>query len=198
MSRLDNLEGSLRKILKDQLQELVRRSAPLAEKNDRDRLSLMIEDMINSWIEADPRSRKIVLAASLRRVRAHIQQIKAVRAAKDGVTIVSNECSPRHLSGKGYVRVSAKDRDIEELGFYFLSPRGSKKVNSINDAEALSGRKASREIAKRLGLDETHVDGVRRKLRLSGLDIAFVAAASSFRTSGKGSAKASAASKRYD
>jgi hypothetical protein len=82
MTRVRDLEQSLRKILSEQLLELVRRSAPEAESTDRDAIAALLDQMITDWIRAGPNSRQEVLKLWRNKIAARIALGKDVRAAR--------------------------------------------------------------------------------------------------------------------
>jgi hypothetical protein len=174
MNRVRDLEESLRKILKEQVRELVRRSAPVQGAIDREELSSLIEQMINAWVESDARTRKDVLRVWLGRIRTRIAEVRAVKAARAGTPLISSPRSIRHLARKIIAHAAGNREIVDKLGFDLLYSKLSKKSTNSASGRVILDESSSKEIAKRLKLSQSDLEGLRQKLRSTGLDIAFV------------------------
>jgi hypothetical protein len=178
MKSSPDLEKSLRKILTQQLRELVGRCAPGMESTDRDAIGSLLEQMISSWVSADPRSRRDVLNAWLAKVGARVAVARTVKNVKAGSPLVSSSRSPYRLPGKLVIEFGPKGKAQIDPSFDILSAKPIPKAQTLlNRAQPKpSATVKSKEIAELLGLSTSYVEGIRQKLRSSGLDVALLGA----------------------
>ena len=166
-----DLEKSFRGILKDQLRELVARSVPESDRAHRERISTLLDNMINAWVNAGPQHRPLVLAHWMEKIKSYVEGAKIVRRVKTGRSVaVSSRFSP-HIPGKAANPVTGGD---ENLPFNLVEaklpvkdrPRGQIKFGGTEGYEVRSER-----IAELLNLSKSRVELIRNKLRKSGLDV---------------------------
>lgn len=170
-----DLEKSLRKILGQQLRELVRRCAPTLPKADQGAVGSLLEEMISSWATAESGSRRKVLDAWLAKIAARTAGARAVKGVKSGSFLVSASRSPYRLPGKVFIQFDPRRRRLDP-SFDILNPKRGKKADSglysANDYVSVN----SARIADLLGLETSEVEEMREKLRPSKLDFAFLGA----------------------
>src|SRR5450631_2230036 len=103
MRHLD-LEGSLQRVLREQLRELVRRCSPETESVHREAITDMLDQMINAWVNADKSMRPTVLKIWLEKIGVRVAVAKAMKGAKAGQPLVPAELSPPRPSKSPTIR----------------------------------------------------------------------------------------------
>lgn len=189
-----DIEDSLRNILKKQLRELVNRCVPKAEWVDRAQISVMLERMINAWVNAEPERRQAVLSFWLEKISSYVADAKAVRGVKAGKSLVVSAGSAPHTSGRAAsaIRRVRIARSGVELPFDLLETKLGKLAPPHRERSYYEVQ--SEKIAELLNLSKSKVDLMREKLRDSGFDFSFLNAVY-VETSGKNSGKRAAGSK---
>jgi len=171
MTQLRDLETSFRNILGRQLRELVNRCAPGAEWEDRERISTLLEKMIDAWIKAEPESRPAVLSIWLQKINAQVAVTKAIKGIKAGKSLVVPSRLPRRTSGKAADTFGPKEESHGKLPFDLLQTNLGRIASASHQTSSCEVK--SEKIAELLNLSKSKVDVIRRKLRGSGLDFSF-------------------------
>jgi hypothetical protein len=173
MTRVRDLEKSLRNILSAQLRELVKRCVPKAEWVDREQISTLLDGMINAWVKAEPEARPAVLGLWLEKINSHVAAAKAVTGVKAGKSLAVSSRLPHHMA-KAAGPIGQRDArlpfELVETKLGKLSPpRRQTRPYEVKPYEV-----KTEKIAALLNLSNSKVEVIRGKLRDSGFDFSLL------------------------